>query len=552
MLIILRDKIGTIIGNAIIDDDKKDIICKHKWYISRGYAVSNINGKMTKMHRLLMDAEKYAIIDHKNCNKLDNRICNLEISDKFKNAQNRNISKNKKSSCYMGVQFDKKSKKYYASFKVKNNIINLGWSYDAKLAAILRDRYVAHMLLHVPLNFSDKKEEYLRQECPTTIEKIKDTRLTGVRKNKDGSYVVHVCDNNKNKIYVGKTESIEDALIKYDKYVIDNKIMNRRLNHPERYPDLVSPDGKTLKQFHKYYKIDDNIGYLSVIHRHTVLNVHISNDDYDKIKYYHISINNNGYACFILNGRMKTLHRFICDIDDDYFINGDRVVIDHIDGNKLNNIKHADTKYNNLRLSTPQQNSQNKAKSKNAASKYYGVCKTGERWCGKIVKDTVTVFLWSHSNEEYCARARDLFILTNLVGTHYKLNFSWENDEIARWKCIVDIDRKKNTKLTSQYIGVFYHRSRWVSVINFENDYGKQSILIKTSDEIACAIKRDQIILKNFLHLKRLKTNFDRTLKTEQIQQNIPKSVKINTMIKFFTESSVNGIINNDNSITYH
>ncbi|MBN1795261.1 MAG: HNH endonuclease [Sedimentisphaerales bacterium] len=81
-----------------------------------------------------------------------------------------------------------------------------------------------------------------------------------------------------------------------------------------------------------------------------------------------------------------------------------RLVVDHIDGNGLNNLK------SNLRLALHIQNCHNQGKRlKIASSKYKGVskCKNRNVWCTKISKKGVSLYLGTFKTEIEAARAYD-------------------------------------------------------------------------------------------------------------------------------------------------
>lgn len=73
-------------GQFIIDDELYDSIMQYSWHYKDGYVVSNqrINNKQCRLHRYIMGGllghdiiGKH--VHHKNEDKLDNRITNLEI-----------------------------------------------------------------------------------------------------------------------------------------------------------------------------------------------------------------------------------------------------------------------------------------------------------------------------------------------------------------------------------------------------------------------------------------------------------------------------------------
>lgn len=94
---------------ALVDDDDFEIVNKFKWYKSSrnrnyAYAITIIDGKTVKMHRLVMGLKRgdERIIDHINHNTLDNRKENLRITDKLNNSHNLKKFRNNKSG-YTGV-----------------------------------------------------------------------------------------------------------------------------------------------------------------------------------------------------------------------------------------------------------------------------------------------------------------------------------------------------------------------------------------------------------------------------------------------------------------
>lgn len=58
---------------CLIDDVDYPKIKAFKWSFQKGYAKASFEGGSVAMHRLIMDAKKGQIVDHKNGNGLDNR-----------------------------------------------------------------------------------------------------------------------------------------------------------------------------------------------------------------------------------------------------------------------------------------------------------------------------------------------------------------------------------------------------------------------------------------------------------------------------------------------
>lgn len=96
------------------------------WYCSidkKGYVVCEKEGKRIKLHRLIMNAPKGLVVDHKNHDKSNNCKSNLRLATNAENSRNKKASKNNISG-YAGVIYIKTSQKWRAFITVdKKNII---------------------------------------------------------------------------------------------------------------------------------------------------------------------------------------------------------------------------------------------------------------------------------------------------------------------------------------------------------------------------------------------------------------------------------------------
>lgn len=84
-------------------------------------------------------------------------------------------------------------------------------------------------------------------------------------------------------------------------------------------------------------------------------------------------------------------------------VKGDGKIVDHKDGNTLNNQK------SNLRLCTPTQNCRNRRAKTNGTSKYIGVTTSrsslNKRWIAQIIDNGVNHYLGYFKSEEEAAKA---------------------------------------------------------------------------------------------------------------------------------------------------
>ena len=123
----------------IIDKDKLKELRKYRWFIDKkGYASCyyKVDGKQKnlKMHRLVIDAPSKAIVDHKDKNKLNNRLSNLRIVNSTESNRN-NTRRKDNTSGVTGVMWDNTKKRWRAFVYVNSKRISLLYTKD-KVAAI--------------------------------------------------------------------------------------------------------------------------------------------------------------------------------------------------------------------------------------------------------------------------------------------------------------------------------------------------------------------------------------------------------------------------------
>ena len=108
-----------------------------------GYMITKIDGKQYLNHRIVFLHQKGYLpkfLDHKDCDRLNNRIGNLRECTSSENSQNRKISENN-SSGVKGVYWEKKRNKWRAQVCIKGAHYHLGRFNnieDAKQALIIK------------------------------------------------------------------------------------------------------------------------------------------------------------------------------------------------------------------------------------------------------------------------------------------------------------------------------------------------------------------------------------------------------------------------------
>jgi hypothetical protein len=146
-LIALSGKHGVGLYAKVSPEDYERCM-QHSWYLdNKGYPVSRINGKTTRI-QLFLTNKKYT--DHINEDTLDNRRSNLFAGGQGPNQLNRNMKKNGKTSKYPGVSWMKANEKWRAQTKNEGKVKHLGLFKDEVDAAFAY--YVAARKRHPLIN----------------------------------------------------------------------------------------------------------------------------------------------------------------------------------------------------------------------------------------------------------------------------------------------------------------------------------------------------------------------------------------------------------------
>jgi hypothetical protein len=382
---------------ALCSPEDYDFLMKYMWRCNQyGYVKGNINGFQKNMHRVVMNASKTQIVDHKNHERHDNRRENLRFVTAAENAQNRKKC-DRASSRYRGVSFCKLTKKYRSFFQANKQRIFIGEFTKEEDAAEEFDVYVFHNKHSHELNFPEKVEEY----------KLRTPKVKPRKRLLDMEGVIEHENNYEAKlgnIYIGHFDDKISAARAVDEYIVKQDI-GRDLNFPEDYPNFTPKKKvKTLCE-----DVDEHTVRL-IIGNSPNSAALLDRSDYDTIKHIKWHVNSAGY----LQDSEIRLHRYILDQTDPL------VLIDHKNSNRIDNRR------SNLRLSNHQLNAQTKRKREGTTSKYIGViydrCRSNP-WSFSINHKGI-IHRGAFKTEEIAARKRDLYLMDNFADQHFPLSFT--------------------------------------------------------------------------------------------------------------------------------
>jgi hypothetical protein len=125
---------------AIVDDeDYERLVAMGSWcaYVDskgKAYAVRRVGGKVTRMHRVIMNAEEGVDVDHINRETTNNLRSNLRVATRQQNNAN-SIKSMANTSGYKGVSWVVRVKKWRAYIKTGHKQKHLGYYDDPVEAA---------------------------------------------------------------------------------------------------------------------------------------------------------------------------------------------------------------------------------------------------------------------------------------------------------------------------------------------------------------------------------------------------------------------------------
>ena len=121
---------------ALVDDeDYERLVAMGKWcFHNKGYAMiikelKKPDGQRTSkaiyMHRVIMGAEKGVLVDHRDCNGLNNQKSNLRLCSYAQNGQNSRLQSRNKAG-YKGVYWDLAKQKWRAMITIDQKMKHIG------------------------------------------------------------------------------------------------------------------------------------------------------------------------------------------------------------------------------------------------------------------------------------------------------------------------------------------------------------------------------------------------------------------------------------------
>ena len=124
--IILRNKKGKEKCRTKISLNHIDELKHINWYASgNSYVSGNIDGNTYTLHRYILKAKPYELVDHINHDRFDNRDNNIRICTRSENMMN-TIMPYTNSSGFKGVNQDKRSGRWRAYITINKKQIHLG------------------------------------------------------------------------------------------------------------------------------------------------------------------------------------------------------------------------------------------------------------------------------------------------------------------------------------------------------------------------------------------------------------------------------------------
>lgn len=375
--ILLHNKTREVVGKALVDDSDYENLNQYCWHLDKRYARSNISGKMIRMHRFIMNAEKGELIDHIDSNGLNNTRNNLRRSNVNANRHNR-IKAENTASKFKGVSLMRPGSKRKWKAMCAAHIIGVylteedaAWAYDdfckTKYGDLASINNVVKPSSFQPYERRIKKSDSSGTLLPKNICFLKS----------QGVYVV--CITRGDKYFCRTFHSLSEAITAKNLFLTEVENSNKDseiLNHPLRN--------------------EEGVAQIPITHKGQVLFTLVDDDVWERIKNLRLTYF-GGYVQVFVNGVAVSLGRYVMETSNP------NILVDHINHDPLENRR------SNLREATHAQNSANRKKCEGTSSKFIGVCMRGAgKWEVQVGEGGKQIYFGTYENELVAAWVFDM------------------------------------------------------------------------------------------------------------------------------------------------
>ncbi len=344
---------GVIIKQAIVSPEDFEMVSKYPWSLiviqlkdsENYYAQAKIDGRTTKMHRLIMGAgPDDSLVDHLDSDGLNNQRCNLRFATHSQNNNNRPKLAGT-SSKFVGVSWDKRSCKWTGICRGKF----LGYFAEETEAALAYDKEAIRQFgISAKTNGFLTDEEKLIELNKAPIVKVKRELPVGVTLTDSGRFKATLYANKKLLnlgVFDDKSEA-ELAVVAKRKEMEESK----RKKHAE-LRICRNKHGQAILYAH-----DKN--------KNVTGEIIVDDEDWHTLAQTSWWINNYGYPYGNVKGKDVGIHQVLVPAAK---------TVNHINHNKLDNRR------SNLHSATIENQNQSKPKrlTNKSTSKYIGVSKNG-------------------------------------------------------------------------------------------------------------------------------------------------------------------------------
>jgi hypothetical protein len=381
----VRGQDGLIV-NALCDELDHGYLMQFKWSLNKGYPQATSDAKTISMHQVVYGPLQHAnnVIDHIDGVRTNCTRQNLREVSKSTNAQNRSVHKNH----FVGVQpRPTKKRMTWTSMLGREHLGSCTSEDSAAYAYNVR----AWELFgpHASVNDVQKPDNFESSRI------VRQRKIKNVRPLDNGKFSVTVHGQ-----FVGsfatETEAAVAAIAKETEMVtLKDAARQRQQSVARSVPITRNNSGQAVIRTRKGEEIL------------------VDAERWHELNQFSWHISPDGYAAArnTTSDKAMLMHRHV--MDD--LLKDSREVIDHVDGNRVNNQRI------NLRVADFKLNAHNVKKRANTTSQYIGVSKSNTKWLAHMKHDGKYTWLGRYDSEVVAAFARDCYAI-KVYGKDARLN----------------------------------------------------------------------------------------------------------------------------------